>query len=470
METRFKEAVRHLAAARIGLSLGKEKQSRGGDALPAVADDYSPDIVEEYNSVTDTEFLSMDRKGRFGDLVSPLSVREFFSRQYPHSRPMLFRGPSKRFESLVEWEDLDELVCGGRLHAEETKLFMGGVQLPVELYAMTPYGSGGRQSDRDPAMADGHKLTSLLRQGATLVVDAVHRVLPSVSELAQSFEREVHSYSRINLYSSWRSTPGFGTHWDDHDVFVVQVRGEKLWQLYRPTRSYPTQVDIVLDDKTPSAPIWKGYLTAGDMFYIPRGWWHDARVPDTKQGMGSIHLTCQFRTLTGQDLLAWLGTKLAEHELFRKNVPIMAREGQLAEYLEEFGNLVESVFDSRTAPELKDDFRNRWTERPVTAFGQRIDPWKSPRWDRYQIVLRGYSHASLDRNEQDGAISLTANGWTHTLDPRCADLVQMLEEHGQVTVEALKAVSPGKFPAGFVDDFVQLLISKAIVVATPPRV
>ena len=218
------------------------------------------------------------------------------------------------------------LICTGRLNAADLQLFVDGGQIPKELYAMTPYGSGNRQRERDAEMVDDRKLVRFLRQGATLVVDAVHKSLRSVADLAHAFETALHSYAYVNLYASWRSTRGFGTHWDDHDVYVVQIRGEKLWQLYGPTRKYPMKVDTALDDSVPGVPVWKGNLTAGDVFYIPRGWWHDARVPPAQQGTGSIHLTCQIRTLTGQDVLVWLGSKLAQHELFRRDVPLMAEQ------------------------------------------------------------------------------------------------------------------------------------------------
>ena len=469
LEARYEEAVARLATARAGLSFGDPDDSGAdGPSLPDL-DGCPPEVVEECTARAAATLSPEGVKVRFDDLVSPLSAAEFFAGQYPHRRPILFRGPAERFGPLVEWTDLDELICTGRVNAADLALFMDGVRIPSELYAMTPYGSGHRQREGEAAMVDDRKLVSFLRQGATLVVDAVHKSLRSVAHLAHAFETALHSYSYINLYASWHSTRGFGTHWDDHDVYVVQVHGEKRWQLYGPTRKSPTRVDTALDDSTPRTPVWKGNLTAGDVFYIPRGWWHDARVLPPQRGAGSIHLTCQVRTVTGQDVLVWLGSKLAQHEQFRKDVPLMAAESQLAQYLEEFGSLVESVLRDATARELKDDHRSRWTERPATRFGRWIEPWKSPDWDRYRIALRGFDQAALRRSDEDDSVLLTANGWTHTLDPRCLALIQPLVECEAVAVGRLKAVDPGMFGAGFADDFVKALIRKAIVVVVPPR-
>ena len=463
-ETRYEEAVARLAVLRSGLPFAdrSEDAAAADDPSRPGIDGCPPEIVEERTA------HAPDGNIRFDDLVSPLSAEEFFAGQYPHPRPMLFRGPGERFAPLVEWADLDALVATGRLNAADLQLFMNGAPVAPELYAMTPYGSGYRQRDRDAAIADDRKLESFLRQGATLVVGAAHRSLRSVGALAHAFETALHSYAYVNLYASWRSTPGFGTHWDDHDVFVVQVRGEKLWQLYGPTRRFPTKVDTTLDDSVPKTPLWTGMLTPGDVFYIPRGWWHDARVLRAQQGAGSIHLTCQIRTVTGQDMLVWLGSKLAQHELFRKDVPLMASERQLAAYLGELKALIESGLRERTAQELKDDFRNRWRERPAIRFGPWIEPWKSPDWDRYRIALRGFDQAGLRRNDEDDSLLLTANGLTHTLDPRCLPLVRPLAESRSVGVDALKAVDPGMFEPGFVDAFAAALIRKGIAAAIPP--
>ena len=170
-------------------------------------------------------------------------------------------------------------------------------------------------------------------------------------------------------------------------------------------------------------------------------------------GAGSIHLTCHVRPVTGRHLFGWLEGKLAQHELFRKDVPLMAGESELARYLEEFKALLESVLHERTARELKDDYRRRWTDRSGTRFGPWIEPWKSPEWDRYGIVLRGFDQAALRGDGGNDTVLLEAHGRTHTMDPRCLALVRPLVEREDVTVGALKAVDPDTFGAGFVDGF-----------------
>ncbi|WSC07830.1 cupin domain-containing protein [Streptomyces scopuliridis] len=44
---------------------------------------------------------------------------------------------------------------------------------------------------------------------------------------------------QTNLYASLTAREGFGVHWDDHDVIVIQIDGAKRWKLYGPTRTAP---------------------------------------------------------------------------------------------------------------------------------------------------------------------------------------------------------------------------------------
>ena len=469
-DRRHEDILTKISAMRAGLPWFSMEGAKGEEPPRPDLGHCPPEIVEEFAARAGVA-TSPGGDVRFDDLVSPLSAPDFFASQYPNPRPMLFRGPSGRFGHFVEWADLDELVCTGRLSVDDISLVMDGSSFPKELCAMTPTGDGGRQRESGAIMIDDRKLLPFLSQGATLIVDRAQRFLRSVDALARAFEAATHYYSSVNLYASWQSTRGFATHWDSHDVFVVQVRGEKEWHIYGPTRDAPTRVDTAPNRPTPKTMLWKGDLRAGDVFYIPRGWWHDARVTPAQEGRGSVHLTCHIRTMTGRDVLGWLGDKLQEHTLFRRNVPLMAAESQLAQYLGDLKSLIESELRERTAQELKDDYRNRWTEAPGTRFGQWIEPWNSPDWERYRLTLRGFDHATLrhaGNGGGDNSLRLTANGSTHTLDPRCLALIRPLAESREVAVGALKVVDRDSFDAGFVDDFLRTLIRRNIVGAVPP--
>ena len=43
----------------------------------------------------------------------------------------------------------------------------------------------------------------------------------------------------MNAYITPESARGFEPHYDVHDVFVLQVSGEKHWSVHAPVREHP---------------------------------------------------------------------------------------------------------------------------------------------------------------------------------------------------------------------------------------
>ena len=487
-EDEFEDTLARIAAKRAGVPYFKldalqpdasPDGAPGGDAAetPPDPDGRPPAPAGESPSPSGMEELTATsgktRRIRFADIVSPLSPEEFFDGQAERSRPMLFRGPADRFEDFVTWRDLDRLVCSGRRDASQLRVVMEGQDLPFTLFAMTTPtdGLGNLSVQPDFRFIDARKLASFLRQGATLIVNRVNLSLDRVSELAQALEAGTQSTANINLYAAWKSVQGFRTHWDDHDVFVVQARGEKLWRVHGLSRVSPTRFDVEVSGGAPGDTFWSGRLTAGDVLYIPRGWWHDAQG-DPDKHVATVHLTCSVRPRDGADILTWLKGRMTEHELFRRELPLMAGDDRWAAHVEAFCDLLESVLRESPAPELarriRNDFRNRWTDRRGPRLGPSLDPWRTPDWDRYRLRLRGREHSALRRDGPEGAARLTANRATHELDPYCLPLIERLAGADSVSVAELKSLDPGRFDGTFVDDFARELLNRGVAAAIPP--
>nr|WP_179769448.1 cupin domain-containing protein [Streptomonospora nanhaiensis] len=65
--------------------------------------------------------------------------------------------------------------------------------------------------------------------------------MASTTRVAPS--RNLSTRVQVNAYASWTSVQGFGVHWDDHGVIVVQVSGRKRWRIYGFTRHAPLYSD-----------------------------------------------------------------------------------------------------------------------------------------------------------------------------------------------------------------------------------
>ena len=54
---------------------------------------------------------------------------------------------------------------------------------------------------------------------------------PKLAALCRAMEKAFSSHFQANVYLSPPNAQGFGTHFDSHDVFVLQVAGSKIWTL-----------------------------------------------------------------------------------------------------------------------------------------------------------------------------------------------------------------------------------------------
>ncbi len=160
----------------------------------------------------------------------------------------------------------------------------------------------------------------MLRDNATLVLDAIDQLHRPLDDFCAELERVFQASLQVNAYMSWGETPGFNTHWDDHDVLIVQMEGNKEWFLYGESRKYPLYRDLHANtNQAPEKLAWNKVIQKGDVLFIPRGHWHHAvalREP-------SLHLTFGFQMPTGLQVVDWLKEKWVTQEVIREDIPLL---------------------------------------------------------------------------------------------------------------------------------------------------
>ena len=459
-EERHDEAVLSFMSKRLGvpkLNIRLESEAEGDPV------DSTQLPIEEL----DAHGCEPDAAG-IARLVAPLDVEAFYTEQYREPRPLVFRGRDDRFAGLITWDGLNDVICNRNLRPPQLHVVMDGMEVANDLFEIGNLGLGSRQPGPFVSRVDSRKLANFLRSGATFIANAIQDYHAPVRQLAEEIEQGLATYVNVNLYASWRSTRGFATHWDDHDVYVIQAVGEKEWHLFGETRNLPTTLDNRPNVDKPDEPVWSGKLTSGDVLYIPRGWWHDARVDQTDDGKGSIHLTLNTRPITGTWVLRWLENKLLDHEAFRRNTPLGADEASRQDYFERLVALIREQLVDDLGDRFASDIRASWTEATRTSLSTYIEPWKSPRWNSFRISLKGRRHAVIETCSAKGSFLLRANGIAREFDSRCLDLMRALTATESVSVEQFKSVCPGQFPDEFIDDFLKRLIKDDAVSAFHP--
>ncbi|HEX8148342.1 MAG TPA: cupin domain-containing protein [Pyrinomonadaceae bacterium] len=266
------------------------------------------------------------------------------------------RGRAGRFAHMMPWGRLSEIINRQRLDFPRLRLVRDGKSLPVSSYLR--HQTGGRQKTTVPRLK-GAGFARELRGGATLVLDAVDELSEPVEDLAKGLELFFRERVQVNLYAGWQTSRGFDLHWDDHDVFVLQVTGRKRWSVYGQTRPHPLVNDIEKARKPEHEPLWEGTLEDGDLLYIPRGWWHVAEP----LAEPTLHLTVGVHNRTGLDLLRWLSEALRASETFRRDLPRLAPARERAAH----------------AARLREELLAAWDENALERFYEDLDARAEPR-------------------------------------------------------------------------------------------
>ncbi|MDX3855731.1 cupin domain-containing protein [Streptomyces sp. AK02-01A] len=238
----------------------------------------------------------------------------------------VIRSNDNAHPSLLAWDDLNEIVAAHRLEPPRMRLSRAGEAVPATAYSILRTNRRG-VSWHQPQPAEFH---ARLAEGASLVIDAIDQIHPPVREAAAGLERFFRTPVQVNAYASWTAEEGFGTHWDDHDVVVLQLEGSKRWKIYGPTRQAPAWRDVEAPEAPTGDPIADMVLTPGDALYLPRGWWH---AVSADQGTASLHLTFGLATQTGAEFLGWLCDDLRASVTVRADVPRFGTPEERAEYL-----------------------------------------------------------------------------------------------------------------------------------------
>jgi JmjC domain len=150
------------------------------------------------------------------------------------------------------------------------------------------------------------------------VLQGLHLNWTPLAHFCRALEAELGHPAQANAYYTPRRSQGFAVHHDTHDVFVLQVAGEKQWRIYDPLLELPLKqqrYSKALGDHGP--PVLELTLRAGDTLYLPRGWLHDALTSETD----SLHVTVGINLHTWVDAVRLALDECEDDVEFRRSVP-----------------------------------------------------------------------------------------------------------------------------------------------------
>jgi hypothetical protein len=190
----------------------------------------------------------------------------------------------RRFAPLLSIADLDAFLRTDAARTPRVSMAdsarNGSAAVPDDLYA------------DDEGRIDPVGLFQLFDGGATLVVSQFHEMHPPLARFCRGLEKLFLHAVQANIYLTPPGAQGFRTHFDTHDVLVLQVSGIKKWRVWgdmlmpHATRNTPWDGAVHRADPAGARDV---LLQPGDVLFVPRGVAHDASVQEGSEP--SLHVT-----------------------------------------------------------------------------------------------------------------------------------------------------------------------------------
>jgi len=223
------------------------------------------------------------------------------------------------FGDLIGPDAVDELVSTRGLRTPFLRMAKDGKVLDRSRFTR----GGGAGATVNDQVADDRVLAELA-DGATLVLQALHRTWPPIVRFAADLAIDLGHPVQVNAYVTPPQNQGFAPHYDVHDVFVLQVAGRKHWTIHEPVVVDPLddqpweQHRAAVAARAAEAALIDTDLEPGDTLYLPRGTIHAARA----LGETSIHLTVGVHPMTRQHLVRHLLTAAQDDPALRSSLPM----------------------------------------------------------------------------------------------------------------------------------------------------
>ncbi|MBI3515026.1 MAG: hypothetical protein HY060_13335 [Proteobacteria bacterium] len=275
-------------------------------------------------------------------LLDPVSPTVFF-RDYWEEKPLLVRrNRPDYYAPLLSTGQIEQLITATDL--PPSTLTVANADVPLSASDLA----------RADSTLDIVKVHQLFAAGATLVLQEAHKWVAPLAALCRILERDISAPFQTNLYMTPAGGRGFETHYDTHDVFVLQIEGTKAWTIFDspvrlPLRGQP--FDPALHPV--GAATLSCQLEPGDFLYIPRGYLHQARSGDAT----SLHATLGAICYRWADvLLEVMAEACLSDPAFRRALPIgLARAGFKPDAARKtFAGLLARLIDTATPDRVLD--------------------------------------------------------------------------------------------------------------------
>jgi hypothetical protein len=221
---------------------------------------------------------------------------------------------------------------------------------------------------------DLDRLAALYRTGATISMPFLHLACKPLADFAARIEADLDHPAQVNAYLTPGGCQGFSPHYDTHEVFVLQIAGQKRWRVHAPPAPLPHHSQpFSAQPQQPTPRVLEVDLNPGDLLYLPRGFIHSTATSRTS----SLHITLGVTVFTWIELLAeWLQTSKIYPRYRRALEPGFTRNPEARQRLkEELPKIIAELQGLADYDALVDAFARRVASgalRPIDRFASEV--------------------------------------------------------------------------------------------------
>ncbi len=287
----------------------------------------------------------------FAQAIAPITPEVFFAEYFEKKHLVVRRQDPGYYRDLLTVADIDRVLTTQMIPGEELQLVNNGRAIETPDYVM-PSG-----------FVDPVRVVRHFSEGSTAVLPGLQKRLPNLAAYCRALETVFCVDLQTNIYFTPDNAQGFRTHYDSHDVIVLQVHGSKTWKIYESPLELPLRSQAFSPEGfVPGKLIDTFVLHAGDMAYVPRGVVHDAIATEEI----SLHITTGLLTQTWLDLMVEAIAELAlDDPAFRRAIPPghanpgFDRTGARQTFRDLLARAADKIDPDRTLDGFAEEFRRR---------------------------------------------------------------------------------------------------------------
>jgi len=292
------------------------------------------------------EYASLQR------LVSPVAEDEFLSRYWERKPLIVHRKSPSYYGDLFTLYDFDHSL-------RSASNYVKTAEATAKKHA--------KHTGTEPAVLE--RVLTDMRDGHTLILDAVQKYDIKLGQMCRMLGQETGSRFQTNIYLTPPNGKGFSPHWDNHDVFVMQVLGRKHWKVEKNRRVLPERDAVIEEDgRELRGEIYDFTLEQGDVVYIPRGFVHAAECGSEN----SLHVTLGVYPTAWDDLLrAAIRAAILRDDKLRLAVPFTHLKGDRTGVINRLGQELQKAADPEFLAQVLEQFTDELVQKaPLDISGQ----------------------------------------------------------------------------------------------------